>query len=176
MFIKATLWRLRDYYSRPGAVYCNKEGNKKFLLWYQFCACTQETWDAITPVIRMNRSWISGLCLFWAVMMTYLFVFKVIERHGTCCGSVKYTKDLRRSWCGKPNCCNQLVLSLLFSLIYDIWGGLQQKVMTVWQESTQAKKHMTIWGCYYDSNLPSYWDPSYVTYTSHNLKLQPPLS
>ena len=57
----------------------------------------------------------------------------------------------------KPNCCNQLVLSLL-------WGRLQQKVMTVWQESTQAKKHMTIWGCYYDSNLPSYWDPSYVTY------------
>ena len=64
MFIKATLWRFQDYYSRFGAVYRNKEGNKKFLLWYQFCACSQETWDAITPVIRMNRSWISGLSLF----------------------------------------------------------------------------------------------------------------
>ena len=176
MFIKATLWRFQDYYSRSGAVYRHKEGNKKFLLWYQFCACTQETWDAITPVIRMNRSWISGLCLFWAVMMTYLFVFKVIARHCTCYyGSVKYTKDLRRSWCGKPNCCNQLVLSLLFSLIYMRWIATKSyDCVTRKYAGKKTYDHLGLLLRFKPALLlgPQLCD----IYTSHNLKLQPPLS
>ena len=108
-------------------------------------------------------------------MMTYLFVFKVIARHCTCCGSVKYTKDLRRSWCGKPNCCNQLVLSLLFSLIYMRWIATKSyDCVTRKYAGKKTYDHLGLLLRFKPALLlgPQLCD----TYTSHNLKLQPPLS